>query len=71
MTPRFHLSTNGNHIDMARTHAGAFVKAVYQSKINGTRVRVYDRYAHRGRVNLWELRPDEMFPRVVAVKRVN
>jgi len=71
MTPRYHLSANGNHIDMARTQASAFIKAVYQSKTNGTKIRVYDRCAPYGWVNLWEFRPYEMFPRVVAVKRVN
>lgn len=71
MTTRYQLSAHGNHIDKARTRSGAFTKAIFFSKRSGIRVHVLDRLAHRQHVDLWELRPFEMFPRALRVKVIN
>lgn len=67
--PRYKLCTESEGLCYRRTFAEAEQFALEYADSNMVTVRIFDRFAHIHDVNLWEIRPAEIWLRPIGIKQ--
>lgn len=65
---RFQLSTNSDGLGWVPDSDTALRRAVEFASLCGQTIRIYDKCAHYGDTNLWEVREGECFTRPLRTK---
>lgn len=68
---RYHLSTAGRFAGRRQTESQALSLAFHIASTECVPVKIWDLESPVGGVDLWEMRPFEMFPRALQVKAAN
>lgn len=68
-TERYQLSTDTDGLGWVPDSDTALRRAAEFAGLRGQTVRIYDKCAHYGDTDLWEVREGECFTRVLRIKR--